>query len=150
MLATAFDPLAAQLRVAAGADHADLATKADVAARRTETKADVACQPKSSRIGSVPVTDQHPQTRRYRLGLAAARRRRRVSAPGRLAVTQPSAMPLSRPVAGRAGRPASSNPAARTASTVANGPSPLARHASPRRRSSAFAASFTSTDATAQ
>ena len=61
MLATAFDPLAAardlkaagfeseqaealaaQLRVAAGADHADLATKADVAALRTELKADVA------------------------------------------------------------------------------------------------------------
>ena len=61
MLATAFDPLAAardlkaagfeseqaealaaQLRVAAGADHADLATKADVAALRTEMKADVA------------------------------------------------------------------------------------------------------------
>ena len=61
MLATAFDPLAAardlkaagfeqeqaealaaQLRVAAGADHADLATKADIAALRTDTKADVA------------------------------------------------------------------------------------------------------------
>ena len=61
MLATAFDPLAAardlkaagfeseqaealaaQLRVAAGADHADLATKADVAALRTAMKADVA------------------------------------------------------------------------------------------------------------
>ena len=61
MLATAFDPLAAardlkaagfeseqaealaaQLRVAAGADHADLATKADVAALHTAMKADVA------------------------------------------------------------------------------------------------------------
>ena len=61
MLATAFDPLAAardlkaagfeseqaealaaQLRVAAGADHADLATKADVAALRTAMKTDVA------------------------------------------------------------------------------------------------------------
>ena len=61
MLATAFDPLAAardlkaagfeseqaealaaQLRVAAGADHADLATKADVAALRSAMKADVA------------------------------------------------------------------------------------------------------------
>ena len=68
MLATAFDPLAAardlkaagfeqeqaealaaQLRFAAGADHADLATKADIAALkgdiealRTETKADIA------------------------------------------------------------------------------------------------------------
>ena len=67
MLATAFDPLAAardlkaagfeseqaealaaQLRVAAGADHADLATKADIAelkadigALRRETKADI-------------------------------------------------------------------------------------------------------------
>ena len=60
MLATAFDPLAAardlkaagfepeqaealaaQLRVAAGADHADLATKADVAALRTEMKAEL-------------------------------------------------------------------------------------------------------------
>ena len=61
MLATAFDPLAAardlkaagfesdqtealaaQLRFAAGADHAELATKADIAALRTDTKADVA------------------------------------------------------------------------------------------------------------
>ena len=61
MLATAFDPLAAardlkaagfeseqaealatQLRVAAGADHADLATKADIDALRMETKADIA------------------------------------------------------------------------------------------------------------
>ena len=61
MLATAFDPLAAardlkaagfeseqaealaaQLRFAAGADHADLATKADIEALRTETKADIA------------------------------------------------------------------------------------------------------------
>ena len=61
LLATAFDPLAAardlkaagfeseqaealaaQLRVAAGADHADLATKADVAALHTAMKADVA------------------------------------------------------------------------------------------------------------
>ena len=61
LLATAFDPLAAardlkaagfeseqaealaaQLRVAAGADHADLATKADGAALRTAMKADVA------------------------------------------------------------------------------------------------------------
>ena len=32
----------AQLRVAAGADHADLATKADVAALRTEVKAAIA------------------------------------------------------------------------------------------------------------
>ena len=61
LLATAFDPLAAardlkaagfeseqaealaaQLRVAAGADHADLATKADVAALRSAMKADIA------------------------------------------------------------------------------------------------------------
>ena len=61
MLATAFDPLAAardlkaagfeseqaealaaQLRFAAGADHADLATKADIEALRTDTKADIA------------------------------------------------------------------------------------------------------------
>ena len=61
MLATAFDPLAAardlkaagfeseqaealaaQLRVAAGADHADLATKADIDALRMATKADIA------------------------------------------------------------------------------------------------------------
>ena len=61
MLATAFDPLAAardlkaagfeqeqaealaaQLRVAAGADHADLATKADLAELRAATKADLA------------------------------------------------------------------------------------------------------------
>ena len=60
LLATAFDPLAAardlkaagfepeqaealaaQLRAAAGADHADLATKADVAALRTEMKAEL-------------------------------------------------------------------------------------------------------------
>ena len=60
MLATAFDPLAAardlkaagfepeqaealaaQLRAAAGADHADLATKADVAALRAEMKAEL-------------------------------------------------------------------------------------------------------------
>ena len=60
MLATAFDPLAAardlkaagfeseqaealaaQLRFAAGADHADLATKADIEALRTDTKADI-------------------------------------------------------------------------------------------------------------
>ena len=60
MLATAFDPLAAardlkaagfepeqaealaaQLRFAAGADHADLATKADIEALRAETKADI-------------------------------------------------------------------------------------------------------------
>ena len=58
MLATAFDPLAAardlkaagfapeqaealaaQLRAAAGADHADLATKADIESLRAETKA---------------------------------------------------------------------------------------------------------------
>ena len=58
MLATAFDPLAAardlkaagfaqeqaealaaQLRFAAGADHADLATKADIESLRAETKA---------------------------------------------------------------------------------------------------------------
>ena len=61
MLATAFDPLAAardlkaagfeqeqaealvaQLRVAAGADHAELATKADLAELRAATKADLA------------------------------------------------------------------------------------------------------------
>ena len=61
MLATAFDPLAAardlkaagfeqeqaealvaQLRFAAGIDHADLATKADLEALRTDTKADIA------------------------------------------------------------------------------------------------------------
>ena len=61
MLATAFDPLAAardlkaagfepeqaealaaQLRVAAGADHAELATKADLAGLRAATKADLA------------------------------------------------------------------------------------------------------------
>ena len=61
MLATAFDPLAAardlkaagfepeqaealaaQLRFAAGADHADLTTKADLEALRTATKADIA------------------------------------------------------------------------------------------------------------
>ena len=61
MLATAFDPLAAardlkaagfapeqaealaaQLRFAAGADHADLATKADIESLRAETKADIA------------------------------------------------------------------------------------------------------------
>ena len=61
MLATAFDPLAAardlkaagfepeqaealaaQLRFAAGADHADLATKADIAELRADTQGDLA------------------------------------------------------------------------------------------------------------
>ena len=77
LLATAFDPLAAardlkaagfeseqaealaaQLRFAAGADHADLATKADIAALkgdiealRTETKADIAALRTETKAG---------------------------------------------------------------------------------------------------
>ena len=60
MLATAFDPLAAQLRVAAGADHADLATKADIA----ELKGDIAAlrTATSAEVGTI----------RWAVGLIAA------------------------------------------------------------------------------
>lgn len=67
LLAAAFDPLAAQLRVAAGDDHADLATEADIAVLKSdvaELKGDIAAlrTATSAELGTI----------RWAVGLIAA------------------------------------------------------------------------------